>query len=153
MNEPTPAPEPVAPPPTAESVVAKRIVAALIDIAILLLVFVVMAMAFGSSESGDGSFNLSLNGLPFVLYLLIDLAYYIGFEATMFATPGKLVMSLRVASADDTPLTPGRVALRNILRVVDGLPVLYLVGLITVAASKRNQRVGDIAARSLVVAA
>ena len=71
----------------------------------------------------------------------------------MFATPGKLVMSLRVASADDTPLTPGRVALRNILRVVDGLPVLYLVGLITVAASKRNQRVGDIAARSLVVAA
>ena len=143
------------PPPTPKTgdVVGKRIVAALIDIVILGIVFIVMAIAFGSSEAEGGNANVSLTGGSFVLFLLIDLAYYIGFEVVMMATPGKLAMSLRIASADETPLTPGRIALRNILRIVDGLPVLYLVGLVTVAASKRNQRIGDMAARSVVVAA
>jgi uncharacterized RDD family membrane protein YckC len=42
---------------------------------------------------------------------------------------------------------------RNLLRVVDGLPFLYLVGIITIAASKRDQRVGDMAAGTIVVRA
>jgi uncharacterized RDD family membrane protein YckC len=43
--------------------------------------------------------------------------------------------------------------LRNVLRIVDFLPVLYLVGLVTVAVSQRNQRLGDLAAGTLVVRA
>jgi len=148
-------PAPAAAPQTQQrgEVTGKRIVAALTDIVILGVVFVVMALAFGSSEAEGGSANVSLTGGPFMLYLLIDLVYYIGSEIAFRATPGKLVMSLRIASADETSLTPGRVALRNILRIIDGLPVLYLVGLVTVAASKRNQRIGDMAARTVVVAA
>jgi uncharacterized RDD family membrane protein YckC len=45
------------------------------------------------------------------------------------------------------------VLLRNVLRIVDGLPVLYIVGLVTVAVTQRNQRLGDLAAGTLVVRA
>jgi uncharacterized RDD family membrane protein YckC len=41
--------------------------------------------------------------------------------------------------------------IRNVLRLVDGLPFLYLVGIITIAASKKKQRLGDMAAGTLVV--
>jgi uncharacterized RDD family membrane protein YckC len=37
-----------------------------------------------------------------------------------------------------------------VLRIIDGLPVLYLVGIITIAASKNHQRVGDMAAATTV---
>ncbi len=41
--------------------------------------------------------------------------------------------------------------LRNILRIVDALPVLYLVGLGFVAVTGKNQRIGDLAAGTVVV--
>jgi uncharacterized RDD family membrane protein YckC len=50
-------------------------------------------------------------------------------------------------------LTLGKVAIRTVLRIVDGLPFLYLLGLIVVAVSKQNQRIGDMAAGTLVVKA
>jgi uncharacterized RDD family membrane protein YckC len=143
----------------AENVTGKRIVAALIDIVILGVVFVIFAALFGDTEtskngSDDGAgFQLNLTGLPFVLYLGVVLVYYIGTEAMRSATPGKLALGLRIASADDTPLSIGRVVVRNVLRIVDGLPFLYLVGIITIAASKRDQRIGDMAAQTIVVPA
>jgi uncharacterized RDD family membrane protein YckC len=38
------------------------------------------------------------------------------------------------------------------LRPIDGLPIFYIVGIVTVAISSRDQRLGDMAARTLVVA-
>src|SRR5438876_8371173 len=88
----------------------RRIVAALIDIVVLAVVFGLMVWLFGEHDtvhtttSGDGinshntSTSFNLTGLPFVVYLLIVAAYYIGFEAAFRATPGKLIMRLRVLS-------------------------------------------------------
>ena len=46
---------------------------------------------------------------------------------------------------------PGSVGLRTVLRVVDGLPFLYLVGFVAMLATgARRQRLGDLAARTLV---
>jgi uncharacterized RDD family membrane protein YckC len=44
---------------------------------------------------------------------------------------------------------------RTVLRIVDALPIFYIVGLITVLATGRGrrQRVGDLAAGTLVVSA
>ena len=46
----------------------------------------------------------------------------------------------------------GAVLTRTVLRLVDGLPLVYVVGTITMLASKRDQRLGDMAAETLVVA-
>jgi uncharacterized RDD family membrane protein YckC len=142
-----------------ENVTGKRILAALIDMVILAFTFAVVVVIFHQEETvkhdhyAITTYKIDFTGWPFVLYLAGVLAYYVGTEATMFATPGKLALDLRIASADSSPLSFGRIVLRNVLRIVDGLPFLYLVGIITIAASKRDQRVGDMAAQTIVIRA
>jgi uncharacterized RDD family membrane protein YckC len=140
----------------AEDVTGKRIVAAIIDIVVLAVVFFVFAALFGDSESSSGdegaSFNVNLSGGPAIIYFIVVLAYYIVLEAMTGKTVGKMLMGLRVVAIDGV-YTPGKAVLRNVLRVVDGLPFLYLLGLIVMVSSKRKQRLGDMAAGTLVVRA
>jgi hypothetical protein len=42
-------------------------------------------------------------------------------------------------------------AIRNILRLIDGLPTSYVPGMISILATKRNQRLGDLAAGTIVI--
>lgn len=130
-------------------VVGRRIVAALIDVVAMVVLFFVMALVFGGIDTDDG-FSVELNDGPAVLYGALNLAYYIIFEALTASTPGKMIMGLRVVKIDGT-YGWGSSLVRNLLRIVDALPFLYLVGLITIAVTKRNQRLGDLAARTLVV--
>ena len=66
-------------------------------------------------------------------------------------TPGKRALGLRVISVSGRPITPLQAILRNLLRIVDQLPALYAVGIISVLVSARNQRLGDLAAGTVVV--
>ncbi|MFN8016793.1 MAG: RDD family protein [Acidimicrobiales bacterium] len=66
-------------------------------------------------------------------------------------TLGKAAMGLRVVADDGTPVGFLAAVIRNIVRVVDALPGTYTVGMISILASKRNQRVGDMAASTLVI--
>lgn len=66
-------------------------------------------------------------------------------------TPGKRALGLRVISVSGRPMTPMQAILRNVLRIVDQLPALYAIGIISVLVSARNQRLGDIAAGTVVV--
>ncbi len=66
-------------------------------------------------------------------------------------TVGKRVLRLRVVDERGLRLTFAQVALRNLLRFVDGLPVAYLVGGCSALASRKAQRLGDLAAGTLVV--
>ncbi|MGB2696049.1 MAG: RDD family protein [Dehalococcoidia bacterium] len=135
-------------------VTGQRIVAALLDLVPLTALFLLMAAAFGDlGEGDDGQFSVRLYNGPFVVYTLLVFAYYIGTETLFAATPGKLLLGLRVTRLDGTPYTFGAVLVRNLLRIVDALPVLYIVGLVTVAVTDKNQRVGDLAARTTVVRA
>lgn len=68
-------------------------------------------------------------------------------------TIGKMMFGIRVVNSAGEPPGIGRSLLREGLWIVDTLPTLYLVGLITAASSKQNQRVGDMAASTLVVRA
>jgi len=161
MNEqPAPSAQPYA--GEAEPPVGLRIVAALIDVVILGGVFVAMSIATGEAELGsqtaaDGTkttgFNVNLTGWPFAWYLGIVAGYYVVLEALLQRTIGKMLTGLRVVSLDGDHLSLGQVLMRNVLRIVDGLPFLYLVGIITIAVSDKRQRIGDIAARTNVVRA
>ena len=121
MNE-TASAQPVAVP----DVIGPRIGAAIIDIILLSILFIVMSMLFGDSESDDGSFSANLSGLPFIIYVLLSFAYYFGMEFKLGQTIGKKLTGIKVVSADGAAPTPGKIALRNVLRIVDGLPFLYL---------------------------
>lgn len=152
MTADAPTTTPAAAPP--EKVTGRRIVAALIDGLLLTAVFVGLAAATGNAEAEDGTFSVSLTGVPFLVFLLVFLGYYVLLESRTGQTLGKRIMGIRVVAEQGggAPST-GQALGRTLLRIVDGLPVLYLVGLVAVAVTRKDQRVGDMAANTLVVRA
>ena len=119
----------------------RRVAAAIID----LLTVSVGAMAIlvaGDSLSGDRQSALTAVILGWALY------YFFALESGDGQTLGKKVMKLRVVRADGRPAGMREVAVRTILRVIDN----YLVGLIVMLATgERRQRIGDLAAGTIVV--
>ena len=78
--------------------------------------------------------------------------YFTLFEAFWHGqTPGKHVMKLRVIKDSGRQITLFESMSRNLLRFVDNLPALYLIGVITMLCTKRHQRLGDLAAGTIVV--
>lgn len=111
-----------------------------------LLFFIIMA------EAGAGLWMSVVAGIALVLFVFIPLLYYILTETFLHGqTLGKKVLGIRVVT--DMGTAPGFFAifLRNVLRVVDSLPFLYMVGLISVFSSARAKRLGDLAAGTMVV--
>lgn len=144
--------EPTKPPsPGQEDVLGSRISAALIDLALLVGLFIAVALAIGESEVEGGSVSLSLSGGAAAVYFGFVLLYYFAFEAAIGQTLGKLVLGLRVDRADGSRPSVAAIALRTLLRIVDWLPFLYLVGFIAMMATgRRRQRLGDLAAKTVV---
>jgi uncharacterized RDD family membrane protein YckC len=66
-------------------------------------------------------------------------------------TIGKRVMRLRVVDAQGLRLQFSQVAIRNLLRIVDLLPGLYVVGSLATLCTRKAQRLGDLAANTVVI--
>jgi uncharacterized RDD family membrane protein YckC len=134
-------------------VLGRRIGALIIDGFLFGIVFVVMGVATGGGHSGNGSAGVKLSGGPFLIFLAIWLAYFTICEATSGQTLGKMLTGIKVVDEQQGTPSWGQAATRNLLRLVDALPILYIVGLISVfvTGEGRRQRVGDIAARTFVV--
>ena len=139
-----------------ENLTGRRIVAGIIDVVVLAVVFIIMSALFGESESssGDGSasFEVNLSGFPLLIFMLIFFGYYLIPEAISGQSLGKKMMGLRVIALDGS-LSWGKVAIRTVLRLIDGLPFLYLVGLVCVLFNPKRQRIGDMAAGTIVTRA
>lgn len=87
-----------------------------------------------------------------VTYFLLSQGYGIACEWLWRGqTLGKRVLRLRVVDARGLRLSFVQVVLRNLLRFVDGLPMFYLVGGVAALLNRRAQRLGDLAADTLVV--
>ena len=137
--------------------VGSRFVALLIDQCIqwgVLLAFL-LALALGAEASGSdlGGMAGTLAGAFMVLlFFVMMFGYPVYFEARAAGrTPGKRALGLRVVDVDGRPVTFRSSAIRNVVRLVDSLPGVYLVGIIAVLATQRNQRLGDLAASTIVV--
>ena len=80
--------------------------------------------------------------------------YFCATEAAWGATVGKRVLGIRVVAADGSAPSTGAILLRNVVRFVDWLPVLYIVGAVAVfAGGHPRRRLGDRVAKTRVVAA
>jgi uncharacterized RDD family membrane protein YckC len=133
-------------------VTGRRVLAIIVDGLLLGVLFWVMSMLFGSSSAGGGQVSASMTGLPFVLYLLIVFAYFTLMEGYLGQTVGKMLLGIKVIREDNGEVPGLKVAaIRTILRLIDVLPAAYLVGFIAVLISAKNQRLGDMAANTLVV--
>jgi uncharacterized RDD family membrane protein YckC len=66
-------------------------------------------------------------------------------------TVGKRIFDLRVIDMRGLPLQPSQVVIRNLLRAVDSLPLCYLLGGVVSLASRYGQRLGDLAANTIVI--
>jgi uncharacterized RDD family membrane protein YckC len=90
--------------------------------------------------------------LTLLAYFLISIGYGIAAEWYWRGqTIGKRIMRLRVMDAQGLRLQPSQVVIRNLMRFVDTLPALYAVGGIACLVGRRSQRLGDIAANTIVV--
>ncbi len=86
------------------------------------------------------------------LDLVLATLYFLVFETLLSGrTPGKRMTKLRVVTEDGGVPTWRDSLTRNLLRTVDGLPAGYVVGAVAMIFSPRVQRLGDVAAATLVI--
>jgi uncharacterized RDD family membrane protein YckC len=87
-----------------------------------------------------------------VLYFVVSIGYGIFTEWYWRGqTVGKRLLHLRVLDEQGMRLEFSQIAIRNLLRCIDMLPLLYAVGGIVCAFTKKSQRLGDLAASTIVV--
>jgi len=88
-----------------------------------------------------------------VLLFVIFIGYFAIFESVWNGqTPGKRIIGVRVIKDTGRPITPSEAVARNLLRLVDQMPVfLYGVGIVSALISRQNKRLGDFVAGTIVV--
>jgi len=87
-----------------------------------------------------------------LLWFLLQFGYFALFEAIWNGqTPGKRLTHLRVIQDSGRPITVYEAVARNLLRIVDSVPGLYGVAIISALLSAKSKRLGDYAAGTVVV--
>jgi len=125
-----------------------RFVALLVDFVLQGLAFTLLIVVLVVANAGGYAATAIVAVTVFALLFAYPVAFELGAGGR---TPGKRWSNLRVVCDDGSPVTFRGSALRNVLRLVDILPALYLVGTISIFATRNNQRLGDLAAGTLVV--
>ncbi|MCB1616955.1 MAG: RDD family protein [Pseudomonadales bacterium] len=91
-------------------------------------------------------------GFWMLLSFLLEWFYPVIFEIYAAGqTPGKKIMGIQVVNDDLTPVSLSTSVVRNLLRFADFLPFAYLAGLFSMSCTRTFQRLGDIAAGTLVI--
>ena len=127
-----------------------RLLARLIDVGVLILIYtidflvVLPLLGFAGEDLLDAAMYISVFAISFGYNVLTE--WLMGGR-----TVGKLALSLRVLDESGLPLSFPQALIRNLLRVVDMLPVFYLVGGASIFFTRYHQRLGDLAARTVVI--
>jgi len=128
-----------------------RAVAWTIDFVIRFIVTMVVLLGMMALSMIPG-FDGVGTGLALLFMFLLEWFYGVFFETLLAGrTPGKLVLSIRVVRVDGSPGRFQDFMLRNLLRAVDFLPVLFGVGIAAMLVDDRMRRIGDMVAGTVVV--
>ena len=137
----------------------RRAVAQLIDLAIfagpmiLSTVLFMRKMLWSAMNEPEGPWDVVMFFTPIFAafgWILVMALLFTYTEGRSGVTPGKWVTRIRVLGTDLQPCGFGRALVRNLLKCVDGF-FNFMVGIMVVALSENWQRVGDMAARTVVV--
>jgi uncharacterized RDD family membrane protein YckC len=144
--------------------IGSRFVAVLVDhliqiVSYLVFWFIMVLIAAGSALSHvekstaelDTAGKWVIAAFVFINFCVL-LGYFALFEAFWHGqTPGKYLMKLRVIKDSGRQITFFEALARNLLRIIDWLPAFYFAGVITMLCNRKNKRLGDLAAGTLVV--
>jgi uncharacterized RDD family membrane protein YckC len=136
-----------------------RFVAAILDLLLLLLATALVALPFGVLASAvvlTGNAPAWALGLIFgpltLILVVLWLFYFTYFESATGQTLGKRAMGIRVVDpTTGRPPTLTMALVRSVVRIVDWLPFLYLVGFLVALVTSRRQRLGDLLAGTVVI--
>ncbi|HLH41244.1 MAG TPA: RDD family protein [Bryobacteraceae bacterium] len=91
-------------------------------------------------------------GLHVIVYFALTLVYAAACEWFWRGqTIGKRLLGLRVVDSRGLRLEPAQIIVRNLMRFLDGLPLFYLVGGAACVFNRYYQRLGDLAAGTVVI--
>jgi len=132
-----------------------RFLAWVIDLAVVAVLYIATGYVLNLLMAlGGGAFAWVedvLNAAMLLAMFVINIGYGIALEwAWRGQTVGKYVMRLRVIDEQGLRLQFSQIAIRNFMRMIDSLPMFYLVGGVACVLSKRCQRLGDLAANTIV---
>lgn len=136
--------------------IGSRAMAYLVDVALLFAVAVTLYFGFTLIVRDPidvllgASSTLRIAG-AIAVFLVIWFYWTVSEVAMNGQTLGKRMLRIRVVRSDGSPITALDSALRNLLRVVDFLPLCYPVGVISMLIDKRHRRLGDFVAGTLLV--
>ncbi|MFC1985872.1 RDD family protein [Chloroflexota bacterium] len=85
-----------------------------------------------------------------LVFLFIIFAYLILMEAYVGWTIGKKLLGMRVVNNDGDRIGLQKSIIRNLLRMIDGLPAFNILGIVLITSSQKGQRFGDRVARTYV---
>lgn len=133
----------------AGSRMAAAAVDGIVQLVLVLLALVILA-GLGAAVGEDAA--LLVLGVASLTVTLILIGYHVLFEVLAGGrTAGKAALGIRVIGDRGGPVTFSASMIRNLVRIVDFLPAFYAVGLVSVLMTRTNQRLGDLAARTVVV--
>jgi uncharacterized RDD family membrane protein YckC len=114
--------------------------------------FGIRAVAYLGLAIGRATLGRFGMGVLLIAFFGLEWFYPVLFEVyAEGATPGKRMLGLRVVHDDGVPVGWSGAMIRNLLRAVDFLPFFYGSGLVSMLATRDFKRLGDLAARTVVV--
>lgn len=126
-----------------------RFLAWLIDVSIISVASSVVHSVFSLFAFFSIDFSTALS---LVVYFIISIGYGIAMEWYFNGqTLGKRLLKLHVMDVQGMRLSFSQIVIRNLLRFVDSLPLFYLVGGLSCLVSNHMQRLGDLAANTIVI--
>jgi uncharacterized RDD family membrane protein YckC len=136
--------------------IGSRFIALLVDYLIWFAGLLILVLASSVILPAIHAFNRIseqwAEALVIFTFFLLNWGYFTLFEAFWNGrTPGKRVARIRVIQRSGRAIGLFESMARNLVRYVDQLPFFYGVGVITMFVTKQHQRLGDLAAGTLVV--
>ncbi|GAA0544838.1 RDD family protein [Halorubrum ejinorense] len=114
------------------------------------LVDIVASLVAATAVSGV--VGVASDGLAGLAFLLVFVGWYVVSEAVWGRTPGKAFAGIRVVDEDGDEIGARAAVLRNVTKIIGGASLLLiLAGVVSIADSRENQRLGDRFAGTLVV--
>ena len=131
--------------------VIKRGIAWILDILFLSIFFFPATYLYsGKWMMGPEEHLWGISDPICLVFLFIIFAYLILMEAYTGLTIGKLILGLRVVDGSGGKIGLYKSVIRNLLRLVDGLPAFNILGIVLIATSPSEQRFGDRIAKTYV---
>lgn len=121
-----------------------QVVDLIILVGTIIIVGIVASLLSLFGEASGGLYFFFVSALLFVYFILFEWLWN-------GHTPGKKAVGIKVVSYDGTPLTLRGAVYRNLMRPGDFLPFFYFAGFIACFLNEKSQRIGDLAAGTIVV--